>query len=80
MEVFSTDIHRKKIMFIKNSSIVIIVIIILNDYMTFPYKIKVDKCVGSCNDKGNPYFKVCTPDTVKNISVKVFELISQKMC
>ena len=52
----------------------------LNDYMTFPYKIKVDKCVGSCNDKGSPYFKVCTPDTVKNISVKVFELISQKMC
>ena len=48
--------------------------------MTFPYKIKVDKCAGSCNDKGNPYFKVCTPDTVKNISVKVFELISQKMC
>ena len=49
-----------------------------NDCMTFPYKIKVDNCVGSCNDKDNPYFKFCTPDIVKNISVKVFDLILQK--
>ena len=26
-----------------------------NDYMTFPYKIGVDRCNGSCNDKDNPY-------------------------
>ena len=53
-------------------------VIIDNDCMTFPYKIKLDKCVGTCNDKDNPSFKVCTPDIVKNISVKVFDLISQK--
>ena len=52
--------------------------IIDNDYMSFPYKIKVDKCVGSCNDKDNPYFKVCIPDIAKNISVKVFDVKSQK--
>ena len=46
--------------------------------MTFAYKIKVDKCVGSCNDVENPYFKVCLLDIVKNISVKSFDLISQK--
>ena len=50
-----------------------------NDYMTFPYKIKVDKCIGSCNDKDNPYFKVCLPNSVKNISVKSFDLISEKL-
>ena len=33
-------------------------VIIDNDYMTFPYKFRVNKCVGSCNDKDNPYFKV----------------------
>ena len=49
-----------------------------NDYTTYPYKIKVDKCVGSCNDLNNPYFKVCLPDVVKNISVKSFDLISKK--
>ena len=46
--------------------------------MTFPYKIKVDKCVGSCNDVNNPYFKVSTPDILKNISVKFLDLISKK--
>ena len=44
--------------------------------MAYPCKIKVNRCVGSCNDKNNPYFKVCTPDIVKNISVKIFDLIS----
>ena len=53
-------------------------VIVNNDYMTFPYKIKVDKCVGSCNDVKNPYFKVCLPHVFKNISIKVFDLSSQK--
>ena len=47
-----------------------------NDYMTFPYKIGVDRCIGSCKD--NPYFKFCLPDSIKNISVKPFDLISKK--
>ena len=46
--------------------------------MTFSYKIRVDKRVGSCNDVDNPYFKDFLPDSVKNISVKVFDLISEK--
>ena len=46
--------------------------------MTFPYKIKVDKCVGSCNDIENLYFKIFLPDVLKNISVKSFDLISRK--
>ena len=33
--------------------------------MAFPYKIKVDKCVASCYDVENPYFKVCMPDVLK---------------
>ena len=53
-------------------------VIIDNEYMTFCYKVKVDKCVKSCNDVENPYFKVCLPDVVKNISVKSFDLISRK--
>ena len=53
-------------------------VIVDNDYMTFPYKIKVDKCIGSFNNKNNPYYKVCLPDIVKNISIRVFDLLSQK--
>ena len=46
--------------------------------MTFPYKIKVDSCIESCNDKDNPYFKFCLPDSIKNISVKSLDLLSNK--
>ena len=63
---------------LKNQECKVRKVIIDNDYMTFSYKIKVGKCVGSCNDVENPYFKVCLPDSVKNISVKVFDLISQQ--
>ena len=63
---------------LKNQECKVRKVILDNDCMAFPYKIKVDKCVGSCNDKKNPYFKVCLPDIVKNISVKVFDLTSQK--
>ena len=45
-----------------------------NKYIAFLYKIEIDKCVGNCNDKYNPCFKVCNPD----ISVKVLDLISKK--
>ena len=46
--------------------------------MTFPYKIGVNRCVGSFNDVENPYYKVCLPDVVKNVSVKSFDLISKR--
>ena len=45
--------------------------------MTFPYKIGVDGCIGSCNSKNNPYYKICLADSIKNISVKSLDLISQ---
>ena len=43
--------------------------------MTFPYKIGINRCIGSCNDKDNPHFKVYLPDSIKNISVKYFDLL-----
>ena len=46
--------------------------------MTFPYNIKVNKCIGCCNNITNPYAGACVPDIVKNVSVKVYNLISQQ--
>ena len=63
---------------LKNQECKVKKVIIEYNYATFPYKIIVDKCVGSCNDVDNPYFKVCLPDFFKNISVKRFDLISRK--
>ena len=64
---------------LKNQECKVRKVITDNDYMTFPYKIKVDKCIGSFNHKDNPYFKVFLPDSVKNISIKNFDLLSIKV-
>ena len=65
---------------LKDQKCEVIKVIIDNDYMTFSFKIKVGRCIGSCNNKDKSYFKVCTPDIVKSVSVKFFDLISQKKC
>ena len=75
-KIFTQD--KPNCYLLKNQECKVRKVIIDNDYMTFPYKIKVDQCVGSCNDKDNPYFKVCLPDSIKNISVKSFDLLSKK--
>ena len=46
-------------LWLKNQECKIRKVIVDDDYMTFPYKIGFDRCIGSCNDKDNPYFKVC---------------------
>ena len=66
-------------LFLKNQECTIRKVIIDNDYMTFPYRIGVDRCIGSCNSKNNPYYKICLPDSIKNISVKSLDLISQRL-
>ena len=40
--------------------------------MFYPFSIKVNKCIGSCNNINYPYAKLCVPDVVENINVKVF--------
>ena len=43
----------------------------------FPFSIKISKCGGSCNIINYPYAKNCVPDIVKNLNVKVFNLMSR---
>ena len=47
-----------------------------NELVFYPFSIKVNKCGGSCNNINDPYAKLCVPNAVKNINVKVFNLIS----
>ena len=75
-KIFTPD--KPSCYFLKNEECKVRKVIIDNDYMTFSYKSKVEKCVGSCNDKENPYFKACLPDSIKNIPVKSFDLLSKK--
>ena len=43
----------------------------------YPFSIKTSKCSGSCNNINDPYAKMCVPDAVKNLNVKVFNLMSR---
>ena len=47
-----------------------------NDPMFFPFSIKTSKCSGVCNNFNNPLAKLCVPDAVRNLNVKVFNLVS----
>ena len=47
-----------------------------NEPLFYLYSILLNKCSGSCNDINNPYAKLCLLDIVKNINIKVFNLMS----
>ena len=48
-----------------------------NEPVFYPFSIKTSKCSCSCNNINDPYAKICVPDVVKNLNVKVFNLISR---
>ena len=48
-----------------------------NEPVFYPYSIKVNKCSGSCNNINSSYAKLCIPDVVKKINIKVFNLMSR---
>ena len=48
-----------------------------NNPMFYPFSIKVDKLSGNCNNINDPYTRICVPYIVKNLNVKVFNLISR---
>ena len=43
----------------------------------FPFSIETSRCSGSCNNINCLYAKICVPDNVKNLNVKVFNLMSR---
>ena len=43
----------------------------------YPFSIKTSKCSGTCNKINDPYANTCVPDVIKNINVKVFNLMSR---
>ena len=47
-----------------------------NDPIFHPFSIKTNKCSGNCNNISDPYARICVLDTVKNLSVKVFNLMT----
>ena len=48
-----------------------------NNPIFYPFSIKINKSSGNCNDINIPYAKICVPDVVKDLIVKVFNLMSR---
>ena len=46
-----------------------------NESSLYPYSILVNKCSGSCNNVNDPYANLCVTDVVKNINIKVFNMM-----
>ena len=46
-----------------------------NESSLYPYSVKISKCSASCNNINDPYAKLCVPYVIKNMNVKVFNLI-----
>ena len=46
--------------------------------MIYPYNINVNRCNSNYNDANNPYSRVCILKITKNITVRIFDLISQQ--
>ena len=48
-----------------------------NNPIFYPFIIKTSKCSGNCNNINYPYAKICVPDIIKNLNVKVFNSMSR---
>ena len=48
-----------------------------NNPMFYRFSIMVNKCSGNCNNINDPYAKICVPDTVKDLNVRLFNLMSR---
>ena len=42
----------------------------------YPFNIKVNKCIGNCNNINDLYAEICIPDGVKKSNVKIFNLMT----
>ena len=47
-----------------------------NETLFYPFIVSVNKCGGRCNTINDPHTRVCVPNKVKNMGVKVLNLTS----
>ena len=48
-----------------------------NNSMFYSFSIKANKCSGNCNNINDPYARICVPDTLKGLNIRVFNLMSR---
>ena len=48
-----------------------------NNPIFYPFRIKTSHCSGNCNNINNLYKKICVPDVIKDLNLKVFDIMSR---
>ena len=48
-----------------------------NNPLFYPFSIKTSHCSGNCNNINNLYAKICVPDVIKDLNLKVFNIMSR---
>ena len=48
-----------------------------NNPIFYSFSVKINKCSVNCNNINDPYARICVPDIIKNLNVKVFNLMSK---
>ena len=74
--VLISTVNYLKCMSLKNQECKVRKVVVKSEHMAFPYDIKVNRCSGNCNNITNPYAKVCVPDIIENVTVKLFDLMT----
>ena len=74
--VLISTVNSLKCISLKNQECKAREVIVDNNYMTYHYSIKVNRCNGNCNNITNPYSRVCVPDITKNVTLKMFVLMT----
>ena len=74
--VLISTVNSLKCISLKNQECKVRKVIVDNKYMTYPYKIKVNRCFGSSNDINNPHLKACIPDITKIFAVKMCDVMT----
>ena len=47
----------------------------VGEALFYPYSVLVNKCSGSCNTLGDPMTKICVPNIIKNVNMKVYNFL-----
>ena len=48
-----------------------------NNPIFYPFSVKINRCSDNCNNVNDPYARICVPETIKNLNVKAFNLMSR---
>ena len=47
------------------------------EFRYYPFAVKLDRCVGSCNTLNDLSNKVCDPDKTDDLNLSVFNMITE---